>query len=77
MFLRCVPGSEPPEPQRVGYYEDRTEAHGESTDHRIQLQREGNEEQPCGNRDADDIIDERPEQILFDIADNGFAELSL
>ena len=71
-----VPGAvqiEQVQSQGVAHDAEAGQAHGSSTEHGIQRQAEG-DEQTSRQRDADDIVDERPEQVLVDVPQGGAAE---
>ena len=62
--------------QSVAHNKDGTEAHGEGGDHRIHLQTESGIVASGRNRYADNIIEESPEEVFFDIADGCFAQFN-
>ena len=59
--------------QGVAYHAEAGKAHGSSTEHGVQRQAEG-DEHACGQRDADDVVDERPEQVFVDVAQGSAAQ---
>lgn len=66
---------EPSEAQGIAYDKDRAEAHGQCSDHRIHFQTKGKIKYSGCDRDSDDIIDERPEQVLLNVSDHRLTEL--
>ena len=50
------------------------ETHGGGTDHGAQADAESRIEEACGQGNADDVVEERPEQVFFDVLDDGFTE---
>ena len=61
------------QPQGVGHHAEAGQAHGRRAEHGIQCQAKGHKA-ACGQRNADDIVDKRPEQILVDISQSSPAE---
>ena len=61
------------QPQGVGHHAEAGKAHGRRAEHGIQCQAKGHKA-ACGQRNADDIVDKRPEQILVDIPQGSPAE---
>ena len=55
------------QPQSVADDAEARQAHGGRAEHRVQRQTE-RDEHTSGQRDADDIINERPEQVFVDVA---------
>lgn len=62
--------------QGVGHYKHRAEAHSQRRHHRIHLQMERCVPASGGDGDADDVVEESPEQVLFDVADGGLREFN-
>ena len=62
------------QPERVGDDAETGEAHGRRAEHGVQLPAEELDEHARRQRDADHIVDERPEQVLVDVAQRGAAE---
>ncbi len=62
------------EPQRVCHNAEARKTHCERAKHRLQRPAEDRDPYARGERDADDIIDERPEKILTNVAQRRAAE---
>lgn len=62
-------GLEKPQPQGVGHHKYRAEAHGQRRHHRVHLQIERCVPASGGDGDADNVVEEGLEQVLFDVAD--------
>ena len=60
--------------QSIGDDEYRAEAHRQGSDHWVHFEADGGIEAAGGNWNPDDVVDEGPEKILFDVADGGLAE---
>ena len=71
---RAAARLEEPQPQRVGDHKHRAETHRQRSHHGVHLQPEGGVPAPGGDRNADDIVEERPEQVFLDVADGGLAQ---
>ena len=69
-------GLEKPQPQGVGHHKYRAEAHGQRCHHRVHLQIERCVLASGGDGDADNVVEEGPEQVLFDVADGGLREFN-
>ena len=63
------------EAQGVGHDENRAEGHSQGGDHGGELQPEGYEEDTRGDGDADDVINEGPEEVLLDHPQGGPREV--
>ena len=61
------------QPQGIAHDTEAGKAHGRSPEHGVQGQAEG-DEHTGGQRDADDVVDERPEQVFVDVAQGGAAQ---
>src|SRR6266403_2074674 len=64
------------ESQRVGDDGDGAEAHRGTGEHGTEQQAEGWIEDACGDGDADDVVEEREEKVLLDVADRRAAQLA-
>ena len=69
-------GLEESQTQGVGHYKHRAEAHSQRRHHRIHLQIERCVPASGGDGDADNVVEEGPKQVLFDIADGGLGEFN-
>ena len=72
-IVLCAVHVEQVQAQGVAYHAEAGKAHGSSTEHGVQRQAEG-DEHACGQRDADDVVDERPEQVFVDVAQGSTAQ---
>ena len=54
--------------QRIGYHAHRRKAHRGRADHRAELDAERHPQRTRCDRNADAVIEERPEQVLTDVA---------
>lgn len=63
------------EAEGVGHHEDRAEGHGQGCQHGGELEAKGWIKETGGNWDADDVIDQGPEEVLLDHAQGGPGEL--
>ena len=61
------------QPQGIAHNTEAGKAHGRSPEHGVQGQAEG-DEHTGSQRDADDVVDERPEQVFVDVAQGGAAQ---
>ena len=59
--------------QGIAHHAEAGKAHGGGTEHRVQGQAEG-DEHTGRQRDADDVVDEGPEQIFVDVAQGNAAQ---
>ena len=59
--------------QGVAHHAEAGKAHGSCTEHGVQRQPQGNEHTGC-QRNADDVIDERPEQVFMDVTQGSAAQ---
>ena len=55
--------------QGVGHYKHRAEAHSQRRHHRIHLQIEGCVPASGGDGNTDNVVEESPEQVFFNVAD--------
>ena len=58
------------QPQGVGHHAEGGKAHGGGGEHGVELPAQQGKEDPGGQGDADDVVNERPEQVLADVADD-------
>ena len=58
------------EPQGVQDNADGTEAHGRRTEHGVQLPAQGGEKHTRRQGDAQSVVDEGPEEVFPDVADD-------
>ena len=59
--------------QGVAHHAEAGKAHGSCAEHGVQRQPQGNEHTGC-QRNADDVIDKRPEQVFVDVAQGSAAQ---
>src|ERR1700730_10497298 len=57
-----------PQAQRVGDHRDRAEAHRRARNHWAQQEPDERVEHARRDRDAQDVVDKRPDQVLADVA---------
>ena len=69
-----VPCAEKAQPQSIGNDKDGAETHCKSTDHRTEFKSECRVEDSCSNRNSDNVVDECPKKIFFDVFDGRLAE---
>ena len=55
------------QPQGIGHNANAGKAHGSRGDHRVQRDTNAGED-ARGQRDTDSVVEERPEQVLVDVA---------
>ena len=72
--MLCLVKTEEIETQRVRYDAEARKTHRERAEHRLKRPAENRDPYARGERDADDIIDERPEKILTNVAQRRAAE---
>ena len=76
--FRCclrVLGLEPAQAQRIAHHKHRAEAHRERAEHRVHLELEGGVEHARRDGNADGVVEERPEEVFLDVADDRAAQL--
>ena len=61
------------QPQSVAHHAEAGKAHGSCAEHGVQRQPQGDKHTGC-QRDADDVVDERPEQVFVDVAQGSAAQ---
>src|SRR5262245_65957207 len=64
------------EPQRIRHYGYRTERHGNSREHRIEQDAKRRVQKTSGNRNTHDVVDKRPEEILFDCTHGAVGQIN-
>ena len=74
LIMLCLVKTEEIETQRVRYDAEARKTHRERAEHRLKRPAENRDPYARGERDADDIIDERPEKILTNVAQRRAAE---
>ena len=76
--FRCclrVLGLEPAQAQRIAHHKHRAEAHRERAEHRVHLELEVGVEHARRDGNADGVVEERPEEVFLDVADDRAAQL--
>ena len=64
---------EPVKPESVRYHAEARKAHGRGAKHRVELQAEQRIPHARRQRDPNDIVNKRPEQVLMDIPQSSAA----
>ena len=73
MIVPVIPELEQIQPQGVGHHAEAGKAHGGGAEHGVQGQAQG-DEHPGGQRNADGVVEKRPEQVLVDVPQGGPAK---
>ena len=73
MIVPVIPELEQIQPQGVGHHAEAGKAHGRGAEHGVQCQPQ-RDEHPGGQRNADGVVEKRPEEVFVNVAERRAAQ---